>query len=582
MQSKKVYIGQMLLDKKIITQEQLDAAIEHQKATGLRLGQALIDLHLVKEDQLLKLLSEQLNVPFINLREYTLIPEVVNILPEFHARHFRALVLKKDKDGYLVGMVDPQDILAKDEISQLLKSPIHIALVKEDDLMQSIDLVYRRTAEISTFAEELSLELGKAQELNVTQLGENVSVADAPVIKMLKSIFEDAVQMGASDIHIEPDEHVLRIRQRIDGVLYEQIIKEKKIIQALTLRLKLIAGINITEKRIPQDGRFTIKVKDKTFDVRLSTLPVQFGESVVMRLLGQSAVKLNLTKIGMPDTILIRMRRIIAMPNGLLIITGPTGSGKTTTLYGALAELNDSTVKIITVEDPVEYRLPRINQVQIQSSIDLTFARALRAILRQDPDIIMIGELRDGETVSIALRAALTGHLVLSTLHTNDAISSVMRLLDMGAESYLVAAVLRGILAQRLVRRICEECIQDTELTPQEKVWISAVAGPSYAQLTYKNGKGCNYCHNSGYRGQIGVFELLELNEKLIDALRDRNMTEFSHLAKQQETYRPLALSGLDMAVKGITTVSEVLRISGDTFFNEEKKETDTSSQAAK
>ncbi len=289
-------------------------------------------------------------------------------------------------------------------------------------------------------------------------------------------------------------------------------------------------------------------------------------------MLGQSAEKLNLGKIGMPEKILLRLRKIISLPNGLLIITGPTGSGKTTTLYGALSELNDSSIKIITVEDPVEYRLSRINQVQIQMAVDLTFARALRAILRQDPDVIMVGELRDQETVLIALRAALTGHLVLSTLHTNDAISSAMRLIDMGAESYLVAAVLRGILAQRLVRKICEACAKDTELTPQEKVWVSSVAGPAFAQLTYREGRGCNYCRNAGYKGQIGVFELLELDVPLIDALRDRNIKEFTHLARQQETYRPLVLSGLDMAVKGITTVSEVLRIVGEAFIDEEDK----------
>ena len=564
MQFKKVHIGKILLDKNIITQEQLDKAIEQQKVTGQRLGQTLVDMRYVREEQLLKLLAEQLNVPFINLRNYQLDPDTVNLLPEFYARHFRAMVLHKDEitNVYLVGMVDPQDVLAIDEITQLLKSQITTALVKEDDLMQSVDLIYRKTAEISTFAEELSLELNQ-NELNLAKLGEGETAIDAPVIKLLKSIFEDAVQMGASDIHIEPDELVLRIRQRIDGILYEQIIKEKKVFQALTLRLKLLAGINITERRVPQDGRFTIKVKDKSFDIRLSTLPVQFGESVVMRLLGHSADRLNLNKISLPPHLLKRMRQIISFPNGLLIITGPTGSGKTTSLYGILSELNDSERKIITVEDPVEYRITRVSQVQIQPAVDLTFARALRAILRQDPDVIMVGELRDQETASIALRAALTGHFVLSTLHTNDAITSAIRLCDLGVENYLIAAVLRAVVAQRLVRKNCVNCLVPVTLSPLEKAWVATVAGEQIAQQEFKKGAGCNYCRNSGFRGQVGVFEFLEMTHELIEPLRTGNLNEFTRLAQQQPGYKPLVLAGLDLAIQGETTVAEVLRILG-------------------
>ncbi len=561
MQLQKLHIGKILVEQKLITQEQLDKAITQQKVTGQRLGQVLVDLKYIEEEKMFELLAEQLKLTYVNLKDYPLKADIVTLLPEFYARQYRAIVLSNENDDYLVGMVDPQDLVASDEISRLLKHPIQTALIREDDLLKVIDLMYRRTSEISSFAEELSDELNE-NNYNVTQLGQGLSASDAPVAKLLESIFEDAVQMKASDIHIEPDEHVLRIRQRVDGILHEQIIKEKQIVHALILRLKLMAGINITEKRVPQDGRFTIRVKDKNYDVRLSTLPIQFGESVVMRLLNQSDGLLGLEQIGMPAKVLEVFRQLISLPNGLILITGPTGSGKTTTLYCALNELNDADKKIITVEDPVEYRMSRINQVQISPAVDLTFARALRSILRQDPDIILVGELRDQETAVIAIRAAMTGHLVLSTLHTNDAISTTMRLLDMGVESYLVAAVLRGIMAQRLVRRNCVKCLVPAKLSIQETVWLTAIAGEKALKLPFKQGKGCNYCNGTGYKGQIGVYELLEWTAELAELLRQNDMKKFAETAKSQSTFRPLVLSGLDFAIEGITTISEVMRIS--------------------
>lgn len=567
MATQKVHIGKLLVENNIISQEQLDQAIEKQKISGERLGKVLVDLGLINENKLLSLLAQQLGIPYIDLKNYSLRADLVHRLPELYARRYRAIVLSQDARGYLVGMADPQDILACDEISRILNGPVHYALIREEDLLEVIDMEYRRTTEISTFAEELSAEL-KKNDFDITQLGIGLTVADAPVVKMIQSIFEDAVQVNASDIHIEPDENVLRIRQRIDGVLHEHIVKEKQIAQAVTQRLKLMAGLNIAEKRIPQDGRFSIKIKDKNFDIRLSSLPIQFGESIVMRLLNHSAQMLHLDQIGMPESILRQLRKTISLPNGLLLITGPTGSGKTTTLYGALSELNTTEKKIITVEDPVEYRLPRINQVQVQPKIDLTFARVLRSVLRQDPDIVMIGELRDQETVQIALRAAMTGHFVLSTLHTNDAISSALRLIDMGAESYLIAAVLRAIIAQRLVRRICKNCIQDHALNDHEKIWLTAVAGPEAAKKTYKAGLGCAYCHRTGYKGQIGVFEFLEMTPELTNALRDNATKRFTRLANEQPHFKSLARSGLDIASEGITTISEVMRISGESLVN--------------
>ena len=579
MQSKKIHIGKMLLENKAITQEQLDKAVTQHKLTGQRLGQVLIDLNYIEEDKLLELLAQQLKLAYVNLKDYPLKPETVAKLPEFYARQFRAIVLKQDNNESMVGMVDPQDIIASDEISRLLKTPIQTALVREEDLLNVIDLMYRRTSEISSFAEELSDELDE-NNYNISSLGQGLSASDAPVAKLLESIFQDAVQMGASDIHIEPDENVLRIRQRVDGILHEQIIKEKQIVAALTLRLKLMAGINITEKRVPQDGRFTIRVKDKNYDVRLATLPIQFGESVVMRLLNQSDNLLNLEQIGMPTNVLENFRKMISLPNGLILITGPTGSGKTTTLYGALNELNDAEKKIITVEDPVEYRMSRINQVQIAPAVDLTFARALRSILRQDPDIILVGELRDQETASIAIRAAMTGHLVLSTLHTNDALSTTMRLLDMGVEGYLVAAVLRGIMAQRLVRRICKKCSQITEITTSERIWLTTVA-PTALNSPFHLGKGCNYCNGTGYKGQIGVYELLEWTGELAEALRQENTRKLATLARQQATFRPLMLTGLDFAIQGITSLSEVMRIADLGFRESEEPEEPSQTSAS-
>lgn len=354
----------------------------------------------------------------------------------------------------------------------MLSKPIELAVVSEAQLLQSMDLLYRKTSDIEDLADQLNEEIADdAFDLAALTATDEV---DVPVVKLLKSLFEDAVQVGASDIHIEPDENVLRIRQRIDGVLHEHVMKEKRIASALVLRLKLMASLNISEKRLPQDGRFNINVSGHSVDVRISTLPIQFGESVVMRLLDQSGGIIGLDKVGLPNEMLPRLRKMINEPHGILLVTGPTGSGKTTTLYGALNELNSHQKKIITVEDPVEYRLPRINQVQVHPNIGLDFSTVLRATLRQDPDILLVGEIRDIETAEIALRAAMTGHFVLSTLHTNDAVSSAMRLTDIGIEGYLAASALNGILAQRLVRKICNNCSQDYHPTGPEQIWLDA------------------------------------------------------------------------------------------------------------
>ena len=561
---KKIRIGDLLVRNKVISEAQLSAALAEQKKSGRKLGRTLIDLGYVEEERLLRFLSQQLDIPFVDLRHYKVRPETVRLLAEIYARRYRAIVLDDAGPETLVGMADPTDIFGYDELSRILKRPVRQAVVREADLLRTIDVVYRHTDEIVSIAEELSEDLSQ-HDYDLAQLMRTDEAADAPVARLLKTLFEDAVQVSASDIHIEPDENVLRIRQRVDGILQEQVMKEGRIAAALVLRLKLLAGLDISEKRLPQGGRFNIKVKGRSIDVRLSTMPVQYGESVVMRLLDQSGGVLDLEQLGMPAPILERFRRHIHSPHGMVLVTGPTGSGKTTTMYAALNELNAPEKKIITVEDPVEYRLPRINQVQVNSKIDLTFARVLRAGLRQDPDIIMVGEMRDRETTQIGLRAAITGHLVLSTLHTNDSVTTASRLVDMGAEGYLVAAALHAIIAQRLVRRICESCREPYRPDTHEHAWLAAALGASASGAAYQHGAGCHHCNDTGYRGRIGVYELLELDAAMGDALRRNDTAAFGRAAAAHPGFRPLARCALDYADRGLTTVEEVLRVAGQT-----------------
>ena len=372
---KKIRIGELLVQHRIITEEQLQTALAEQKRSGSKLGHTLVELGYLSKAGFLQFLAQQLQVPYIDLKRYQIKEDVVRLLPEIYIRRFRALVLAEKKDGLLVGMADPTDIFAFDELRRILQRPIHSAVVGEDELLDIVDRIYRRTDEITHIAGELSEELAEGG-IDIESLLADNETEDAPVVRLIRTLFEDCrVQIGASDIHIEPDESVLRIRQRVDGLLHEQVMKEKRIGGALVSRLKLMSGLDISERRLPQDGRFNIRVRGRSIDIRLSTMPLQYGESVVMRLLDQTGGLLQLDQIGMSEAILTRFRNLIYRPHGLVLVTGPTGSGKTTTLYGALNELNDPAKKIITVEDPVEYRLPRINQVQVQSRIELSFAR---------------------------------------------------------------------------------------------------------------------------------------------------------------------------------------------------------------
>jgi MSHA biogenesis protein MshE len=560
---KKIRIGDLLVQSGIITQVQLEQALASQKETGRKLGKTLVELGFVREPELLEFLSRQLQIPLLNLRQYKIDPEAVKLLPEAQARRFRAMVLSRSGQEAIVGMADPTDIVAFDEIGRILHMPVQVALVREADLLHMIDQLYRRTEEITHLAGQIGEELAQ-NDFDLASLAGSVDVADAPVVKLLQSLFQDAVQVRASDIHIEPDEGLLRIRQRVDGVLQEHVIQEKRAAAALVSRLKLMSGLNISERRVPQDGRFSIRVRERNIDVRLSTMPVQHGESVVMRLLDRSAGMLNLEQVGMPADMLRRFRRNIRLPHGMVLVTGPTGSGKTTTLYAALSELNSPEKKIITAEDPVEYTLPRINQVQVHTQIGLTFASVLRAALRQDPDIVLVGEMRDRETAEIALRASLTGHLVLSTLHTNGAIATASRLLDMGAEGFLVAAALRAIVAQRLVRKICDHCSLPDEPDFQDRAGLEAELGVSVAGIAFRRGVGCQNCNNTGYRGRIGVYELLETNPAMLDALRRNDSAAFTVAAAGAEGFRPFTQCALDYAAQGVTSLEEVMRISGE------------------
>jgi len=554
----KIRLGDQLVQKGIIKEEQLMQALAAQKESGRKLGFMLIELGFVTENQLLSFLSQHLNVPLIDISKHDVSMAAVNMLPEVQARRHRALVLEDKGDRLLVAMSDPADLAAIDVLSGLLPKPIDVAVVSDAQLILAYDNLYRRTEEIASFAQELAEEYQDEAEFDFDSgVGDE---QDTAVARLLQSIFEDAVQAKASDIHIEPDESLLRIRMRVDGVLQENVIQEKNIASALVLRLKLMSGLDISEKRLPQDGRTSMRIKGHTIDVRVSTMPIQAGESVVMRLLDQSAGLLTLDQTGMPNNLLTRFRSLLHRPHGMILVTGPTGSGKTTTLYGALSELNKAASKIITVEDPVEYRLQRINQVQTNNKIGLSFANILRTTLRQDPDIIMVGEMRDQETAEIGLRGALTGHLVLSTLHTNDAISSAVRLLDMGAPGYLVASSLRAVVAQRLVRKICDSCSEDYRLNTEELLWLNSL-DDNLESIKFKRGKGCQNCNKSGYKGRIGVFELLEMTESMMNALKLNDTITFSEAAQKSPGFVPLAKVALMYAKMGITTVDEVLKL---------------------
>ena len=557
----KIRLGELLLQQHLVTADQLKAALDEQKKSGRRLGHVLIEKGVVSEEQISEALAAQLGIPFINLKYYNIKRETTLKLSETQARRFRALVLKDGGASYTVGMADPTDLMAYDEIARILKRDIDLAVVTPGELLSTIDRIYRRTEQITGLAQELEAEVGDTV-IDFGAMATTPGMEEAPVVRLLQTVFEDAVQARASDIHIEPQEKLLQIRFRIDGVLHLQTESDPKIASAVVQRLKLMSGLDISEKRLPQDGRFNVKVRNAQIDVRFSTMPTQYGESVVMRLLNQSGTILGLDHIGMPPAMLKRMREIIHRPSGMVLVTGPTGSGKTTTLYAALSELNTLQSKIITVEDPVEYRLPGINQVQINDKIDLTFDRVLRSALRQDPDIILVGEMRDKATVETGLRAAMTGHMVFSTLHTNDAVSTPIRLIDMDAPRYMVALSLQLVLAQRLLRLICESCSQDYTLLPNEHAWLKHELGAQVDAHQYRRGKGCSHCNGTGYVGRTGIYEMLEMTKSVVEAANQDDPNQFIRAAREQMAGNTLRRQAANLAAEGKTTAEEAMRIS--------------------
>lgn len=557
----KLRLGDVLVQQRLISQEQLQQTLELQQQTGKKVGRLLIESGVITEELLADALARQLRVPFINLKTFPFRGDVVKLMPESAARRFRALVLEDKGDSLLVAMADPLDLFAYDEITRLLKRSISIAAVPESQLALACDRLYRRTEEISGLARALEKDLGDAVDFG--ELTASAGAEGAPVVRLLQSLFEDATQVGASDIHIEPMESGLQIRVRVDGVLQTQTQAEKRIGAALAQRIKLMAGLDISEKRLPQDGRFSVRLKEQTIDVRLSTMPSTYGESVVMRLLSLDGGVRQMDRIGMPPAMLQRYRQLLGRTSGLILVTGPTGSGKSTTLYASLAELNASELKIITVEDPVEYRLPGITQVQVNDKIELSFSKVLRATLRQDPDVILVGEMRDAETAEIGLRAAITGHMVLSTLHTRDAASTPFRLLDMGVPSYMVATSLQAVIAQRLVRINCDVCSEPHEPDAQEAAWLASqlVQGES---LRPRRGRGCSACNGSGYVGRQGVYEMLEMDAELTQSASRADPAAFLRAARERLAGQTLTHHALELVRQGRTSVAEAMRVGYD------------------
>jgi MSHA biogenesis protein MshE len=560
--AEKLRLGQILIQQKLLTEEQLKSALQEHKQLGRRLGRVLTDKGIITEEQLAEALARQLNLSYVDLRQFNIKREVVLKLPESAARRFRALVLDDAGAACQVGMADPTDLTAYDEIARILKRNIEIVVVTGAEVVRALDRIYRRTEQIAGLAQELGAELGETNVVDFGTLAVTPGLEEAPVVKLLQTVFEDAVQQRASDVHIEPQEKKLQIRFRIDGVMHLQTQADSKIAAALTLRLKLMSGLDISEKRLPQDGRFGVRVRNTQIDVRLSTMPTQYGESAVMRLLNQSGGVLGIDKIGMPVEMVERMRAVINRTSGMVLVTGPTGSGKTTTLYAALSELNTPERKIITVEDPVEYRLPGINQVQVNEKIDLGFERVLRSALRQDPDVILVGEMRDKATVETGMRAAMTGHMVFSTLHTNDAVSTPVRLIDMGAPRYMVALSLQLVLAQRLVSVVCASCAKEHKLAPNEREWLRLEFGDAVDRHRYLSGSGCSHCNSTGFSGRTGVYEMLEMTNPVVAAANSDNVQAFIDAAREQMAGNTLRRHAAILAASGRTTVDEAMRIS--------------------
>ena len=558
-------IGDVLIDANIITQEQLMEALEEQRKTGKRLGEVLVDMKFTDETEIAEAMSQQMKIPLAKIREAKLAPEIIELLPENIVRKNNVIPFEVDENNpniLRIAMADPLDIIAVDDISIITNMQIEIMVATPSDVAYAIEKYYgnEQSAKLAeSFAQE---RMDKNQKLKKEEDG-NEEVDNSPIVLLVNKIIEQAVNERASDIHIEALEDQVRVRYRIDGAMQEVMRYPKDLQSAIVARIKIVSGMNISEKRAPQDGRMTLIFNRVEYDLRVSSLPTTFGEKVVMRIASKSGLNKEKSELGFQEEELKRFDGILKNPHGIILVTGPTGSGKSTTLYTVLNELNGGDVNIITVEDPVEADVDGINQVQANEKAGLTFASALRSILRQDPDIIMIGEIRDEETASIAVKAAITGHLVVSTLHTNSAASTVTRLEDMGIEPYMVADSVVGIIAQRLVRRICPKCHVQKQMSDTDKFRLR-LRGDSNPMIYEPSESGCAFCNNSGYRGRIGVYEIMPITPALREVISRGGGAEEIQKVALKEGLTTLRLGAAKLVLKGVTSISEVERIAAE------------------
>lgn len=555
-------LGELLVREKMISLQQLQEAQDEAKRTGKRLGVALSKLGYVNDQDLTRFLARQYSLPSINLNDFDIEPDVIKLIPKDIAQKHLVVPVNRAGSTLIVAMCDPSNIYAIDELKFLTQYNIEPVVASELAIEDAIQRYYDRGPDliemIGELDEEVDFAAGEEENINIVDL-EN-QAGEAPVVKLCNALLISAIKKKASDIHIEPYEKRFRVRFRVDGILQEEMQPPLRLRNAITSRLKIMASLDIAERRLPQDGRIKLKIgKNREMDFRVSCLPTLYGEKIVLRLLDKSNLQLDMTKLGFEPKPLEHFQKAIHLPYGMVLVTGPTGSGKTTTLYSALSELNTTACNISTAEDPVEFNLPGINQVQMHEDIGLNFATALRAFLRQDPNIIMVGEIRDFETAEIGVKAALTGHLVLSTLHTNDAPSTVSRLLNMGVEPFLVTASVNLVLAQRLARKICAECKEPTEKHP-DALRKLGMPEEQIAALTQYHGRGCKNCGNTGYRGRIALYEVMPFTDGLKELVLQGASAAELKAQMIREGVQSLRMSGINKIMDGTTTPEEVLR----------------------
>jgi type IV pilus assembly protein PilB len=559
-------LGELLVRERLITPLQLQQAVEEQKSAGGRLGYALTKMGFIEENELTAFLSKQYGVPSIDLSVFDIEVDVIKLIPKEVVLKHQVIPVNRTGSTLIVAMADPSNIFAIDDIKFLTGYNVEVVVSSEQGIEGAIEKYYTSNVtfdDVMLDFDEDDVDIVDADE-DINELDLEKSAGDAPVIKLVNLILLDAIRKGASDIHVEPFEKQLRVRYRIDGMLYEVMKPPVKLKHAITSRIKIMSNLDIAERRLPQDGRIKLKMgKNKEMDFRVSVLPVIWGEKIVLRLLDKSNLQIDMTKLGFEEKVLETFKKSIHQPYGMILITGPTGSGKTTTLYSVLSELNTTETNISTAEDPVEYNLFGINQVQMHDDIGLNFSAALRSFLRQDPDIILVGEIRDFETAEIGIKAALTGHLVLSTLHTNDAPSSVSRLLNMGIEPFLVASAVILIGAQRLCRKMCQECKEVLDVPPQVLLDLG-VHPDEVPSFTVYRGAGCRTCNNTGYKGRIAVYEIMTMTEELREfVLNGASTLELKREAVRQGM-KTLRMSSVTKLKEGVTTVEEVVRMTAN------------------